>query len=111
MDQNIIKFNDTEIKKHKFIQHKSPILINNTDINKVVVSNEIPFVKKDCKYFSGYKNAKKFRPLCIFLPKMSAYKRDFGKTKYMSLLIKDDELLKNVMECWKKSEEHQKRIR
>ena len=29
----------------------------------------------------------------------------------MSLLIKDDELLKNIMEFWKKSEEHQKRIR
>ena len=29
----------------------------------------------------------------------------------MSLLIKDDELLKNIMEFWKKSEKHQKRIR
>ena len=26
---------------------------------------------------------KRYRPLCIFLSKMSAYRRDFGKTKYM----------------------------
>ena len=33
------------------------------------------------------------RPLCIVLPKISAYRRDFDETKYMSLLIKIDELL------------------
>ena len=26
---------------------------------------------------------KRYRPLCIFLSKMSAYRRDFEKTKYM----------------------------
>ena len=35
----------------------------------------------------------KNRPLCIFFPKMSAYRRDFDETKHISLLIKDDELL------------------
>ena len=29
----------------------------------------------------------------MFLPIMSAYKREFDKTKYMSFLIKDNELL------------------
>ena len=32
-------------------------------------------------------------PLCIFLPKMGAYRKDFDETKHMSFLIKDDELL------------------
>ena len=32
-------------------------------------------------------------PLCIMPPKMSAYRRDFNETKYISLLIKDNELL------------------
>ena len=27
------------------------------------------------KYFIGYKDAKKVRPLCAFLPKMSAYRK------------------------------------
>ena len=33
---------------------------------------------------------------------MSAYRRDFDETKYMSLLIKDDELLKKCNEIWEK---------
>ena len=34
---------------------------------------------------------------------MSAYRRDFDKTKYMSFFIKDDELLKNMIKFGKKS--------
>ena len=35
--------------------------------------------------------------------KMSAYRRDFDETKYMSLLIKDEELQENIMKFGKKS--------
>ena len=51
MFKNIIKFDDTEIEKCKFYQHKSPISIENIDISKTVVSNKISFGKKDFKYF------------------------------------------------------------
>ena len=80
MDKKFIKFVDNEIGKHNFHQHKSPISIRNIDINKIEVSNRVPFGKKGFKYFIGYKNSKKIRPLCIFLPKMSAYRRDFDET-------------------------------
>ena len=30
-----------------------------------------------------YKVAKRIRPLCIFLPKMSGYRRDFNETEYI----------------------------
>ena len=86
-------FDDTENEKHKFHQQKDPISINNTDINKIVVSSKVSFGKKDFKYFIGYTNNKKVRPLCILFPKMSAYRRDFDETKYMTLLIVDDEFL------------------
>ena len=33
---------------------------------------------------------------------MSAYRRDFDETKYMSLLIKDDELQEKYNEIWQK---------
>ena len=36
---------------------------------------------------------KKNQSLLIFLPKMSAYRKDFDETKYVSFLIKDDKLL------------------
>ena len=31
---------------------------------------------------------------------MSAYRRDFGEIKYMSFLIRDDELLEKYNEIW-----------
>ena len=34
-----IKFGDIKIQKQKFHQHKGSISIRNTDINKIVVSN------------------------------------------------------------------------
>ena len=59
MNKEIIKLDDTKIKNYKFHWHKSPILIDNIDINKIVVSNKVSFGKKDFKYFFGYKDAKK----------------------------------------------------
>ena len=84
-------------------------MINNSDINKTVVSNKVSFSKKGFKYYIGYKNGKRVRRLCILLPKISAYRRDFDETKYMSFLIKDMsflikyvELLEKYNEIWKK---------
>ena len=59
MNRKIIKFDDNEIEKYKLHQHKIPISINNTDFNKIVVSNEISFGKRDFKFFIGYKDVKK----------------------------------------------------
>ena len=89
---------DTEIEKQKFHQHKNPVSINNIYINKKVVSNKIFFGKKGFKYLIGYKDAKNIRLLCMFLPKLKAYRWDFDETKYMSFLIKDDELLEKYKE-------------
>ena len=91
MGKEIITLGDTEVKKHKLHQHKSPISIR--DVNKIIVSSKVPFGKKGFKHFIGYKDYRKVRPLCIALPKMSAYGIDFDKTKYTSFLIKNDELL------------------
>ena len=44
----------------------------------------------------------KNRSLCIFLPKISAYRKSFDETKYMSFLIKDDKLLESHNEIWEK---------
>ena len=55
MDKKVIKFDDTEIEKYEFSQHKNAILINDIDINDIVVSNMLPSGKQDFKYFIGYK--------------------------------------------------------
>ena len=67
-----------------------------------MVSNKVAFNKKRFKYFIGYKDAKKTKLLCIFLPKMTVYRKDFDETKYISFLIKDNELLEKYNEIWKK---------
>ena len=51
--------------------------------------SKVSFGKKGFKYVIGYKGRKKVRPLCVILPKISAYRRDFDETKYMSFLKKD----------------------
>ena len=100
--EEVIKFGDIEIQKQKFHQHEETISIKNINIIKIVVSSKVPFGKKGFKYFFGYKDAKIIRPLCIFLPKMIPYRKDFDETKYMSFLIKGNELLEKYNEVWEK---------
>ena len=88
MKKIVIKFGDIEIEKQKFPQYKIPISIRNIDINKIVESNKTSFSKNGFKYFIGFKDPKKIRLLFIFLPKMSAYGKEFDETKFMSFLKK-----------------------
>ena len=94
MGKENITSGNIEVEKHKFHHCKNPISIYIVKIDRIVVSNKFPFGKKGFKYFIGYEHDhKKVMPLCIMPPKMSAYIRDFNETKYISLLIKDNELL------------------
>ena len=83
MEKTIIKFGDIKIKKQKFHQYKRPTSIDNIDVDKIVVSKKVSFDKNRFEYFIDYKDTKKIGPLLIFLPKMSAYRRDFDNTKCM----------------------------
>ena len=60
------------------------------DVNKVLLSSKASFGRKDYKYLIGYKDGKKVRPLCLMLPKMSAYRRDFDETPYLLFLIRNN---------------------
>ena len=54
----------------------------------------VSFGKKVFKYFIGCKDdLEKIMPLCIMLPKTSAYGRNFDETKHLSFLTKDKKLL------------------
>ena len=59
MDEKIIKFDNTDIKKYKFHKHKISFTIDNIDINIIVASNKVTFGIKDFKCFIGYKDLKK----------------------------------------------------
>ena len=60
------------------------------------------FGKKGFKCLIGYKDVKKIKRLCIFPPKMTAYRRNFDEIKYMSFFIKEDLLLGKCDEIWEK---------
>ena len=98
----MIRFDDNEIEEYEFHQYKSPISINDIDINEIVVSNKFPFGKEGFKYFIGYKDNKEIRPLCIFFPEMSIYKRYSDKTKCMYFMIKDEQIFDKYMIIWEK---------
>ena len=103
MGNDIMTFGDFETEKHKFHQHKNPTSIYDVGINKIVLSSNYLFGRISYKYFIANKHAKKVRRLCITLPQMSAYRRDFGGTKYRSLLIKKNiDLLEKYNEIWNK---------
>ena len=70
----------------------------------MVVPNQVSFGKKEFKYFIGYKDAENIKPLCIFLPKMTAYRKDFDETKHIYFLIKHDELLEKYNKIQEKVE-------
>ena len=59
-------------------------MINNVDINKIVAFNKLPFSKQDFKYFIGYKDAKKGKPLCILFPETNGYRIDLDAIECIS---------------------------
>ena len=65
------KFGEIENERHKLHQHKNPILIYNTDNNKMLVPNKVFFGKRGLKGFISYKYGKKVKPSYVMLPKMS----------------------------------------
>ena len=74
----ILKFDDTEIKEYEFYQqeyqlYESSISIDDKTINEIVVCNKLPFGKQGFKYFTGYKDSKKNRPLCMHILSRNKY--------------------------------------
>ena len=73
MGKEVITFDNIEVEKHKFHQHKSPISIWDVNINKIIVSSKAPFGKNCFKNFRWYhKGDRKVTQLCIIHPKVRA---------------------------------------
>ena len=102
MDKKIIKFDDTKIEEYKVLPNRSPISINDIDLNKIVVSNKLLLGKQDFKYFIGYKDSQKNKPLCTFHTQMIICKRNFDGNKRIYFLIKKKKFSLNLFKFWKK---------
>ena len=59
MDKNFPKFDDAEVEIYKFHQYKSPIQIDNIDINKIVASNKVSLGKRILTILLSIKMLKK----------------------------------------------------
>ena len=99
------------IKIGEFYRHKSPMFLEDVDIEKVLVSEKISSGEKNYKYFIDYLyNDYKVKSLHIMLPKMSAFvKRYDGQAKWTHFLIDDDHLLEKYDTIWDKVSAHIKK--
>ena len=100
-----IYFNDKKIKKSNFYKDKKINNIEETDVNNILASKKESYGNENSfKYFIGYNDNGKIRPLCIKLWKMTGYARKFGENGTMSFIVKDKKLLKKYIKIWEKIE-------
>ena len=101
-------FDDKKIQKSDFCNNKNKKILNidDTDVNKVLVSKKEQHGKyKSFTYFIGHNNV--IRTLYLELSQMTGYINKFDENKNtitMSLKVKDKKLLKNYNKIWKQTE-------
>ena len=103
MNGKSINFDDKKINKSTFYKNKKLFNIHDLDANKIFVSKkELYGTKTSFKYFNGYNDDDLIRPLCIKLPQMIGYVKDFDSNKTMSFNVSDNKLLKKYNKIWEK---------
>ena len=103
MSEKSINFDDVKINKSTFYKNKKLFSIHDVDVNKILVSKkESHGTKNSLKYFIGYNHDDVIRPLCIKLPHMIGYVKDFDSNKTMSFKVSDNKLLKRYNKTWEK---------
>ena len=106
MNGKNINFDNKNIKKSNFYNKNKKIFnIDDTDVNKILVSKKEQYGKYNSfKYFIGYNDNGVIRPLYLELSQMTGYINKFEKNKItMSLMVKNKQILKNYKKIWKKN--------
>ena len=85
-----LKFSEIKLNKKEFHRLKQPICLNQVEISKIVISNELK-LDNGVKNFIGYKNGETVKPLCIILPQMSGFIKYFENNKKTMSFLADDE--------------------
>ena len=81
MSGKSIKFDNKKIEKSDFYKNKKIFNIDDTDVNKILVSKKAPYGTNNAlKYFIGY-NDNVSRPLYLRLSKMTDYINIFDENK------------------------------
>ena len=99
--KNII-FDDKKISKKNFYKNKNLFNIYDIDVDKILLSKKEPYGKKSSfKYFLGY-NVDAIRSLCLKLPQMIGYVKNFDSNKTMYFKVYDNRLLKKYTKVWER---------
>ena len=78
MSKQTLKFGDVVVNKKDFHASKQAIALNLVDTDKIVVFDKFKYSDDGSKYFIGYLDGYDIiRPLCIILPQMSGYMKQF----------------------------------
>ena len=105
MSEKNVNFGDKKVRKSNCYKNKKVIKIDDIDVNKILVSKEEPYTSKNSfKLFIGYNDDDVIIPLCIKLPQMIGYVRNFDGNRTMSFKISDSKLLKKYNQIWKRVE-------
>ena len=98
-----INFYDKNINKSSFYKNKKLFSLNDIDVNKILVSKKESYgTKNSLKYFIGYNDGDIIRPLCILLPQMIGYVKQFDSNRTMFFKVSDNKILKKYKKIWVK---------
>ena len=76
-------------------------MLDSIDLNKIVVSNKWKINDTTYKYLCGYLNNNVIQPLCVILPQMNGYIKNFdGGGKNMLFVMDDEEIYEKYNEIW-----------
>ena len=101
MNGNSINFDDKKINKSIFYKNKKLFNIHDLDVNKILVSKKESYgTKNSLKYFIEYNDDDVIRPLCIKLPQMIGYVKNFDNNEIKSFKVSDNNLLKKYSKIW-----------
>ena len=96
MSTKNINFEDKKIKKSDFYKNKKTFQIDDVDVHEILVSKREPYrTKNGLKYFIGYNDKNVIRPLCLRLPQMTGYAKEFNENITMSFRVKYGKKLKS----------------
>ena len=102
MSEKIINFGDKKINKKDFYNNKKQFNIEDTDINKILISKPETYENNMRKYIIGY-NDSTISPLQLFLPKMTGYLNIFENgNRKMSFLTTNNDFLERYTAIWEK---------
>ena len=101
MSENTLKFKNIRLNKKEFHKSKEPAGLMSVIVDQILVSDKFNHNNEGFKYFIGYQEGKIVKPLCIILPQMSGYLKNFESgVKNMSFLIKNDEAWEQYEQIW-----------